>query len=197
MPDPGPPDDRVPPAAPPSGPRRWAGLLAAVALVSGGVAYTVEQRHEDARNHPVATRTVVPGPPKSTKPTRVAAAIAARRLAVDTILIRRAQAVQTGNEALFLADVDPANQKLRAAQKILFANLVEIGFNEIGYSQAEERFNPAVVQAHGRTTYLVRIPFIIKNQWMNIPITRMEHVWNPQTAFFTSLPNEPHDLGKF
>jgi hypothetical protein len=157
MPDPGPPDDRVPPAAPPSGPRRWVGLLAAVALVSGGVAYTVEQRHEDARNHPVATGTVVPGPPRSTKPTRVAAAIAARRLAVDTILIRRAQAVQTGNEALFLADVDPANQKLRAAQKILFANLVEIGFNEIGYSQAEERFNPAVVQAHGRTTYLVRI----------------------------------------
>jgi hypothetical protein len=40
---------------------------------------------------------------------------------------------------------------------VLFANLVEIGFAEIGYSQAEERFDPSAVQAHGRTTYLVRV----------------------------------------
>src|SRR5262249_25547703 len=102
-------------------------------------------------------RTVAPTPPKSTKPSRIAAQIAARRVAVDSILLRRAQAVQTGNEPLFLADVDPANKKLRAAQKILFANLVEIGFSEVGYSQAEERFDPAVVKAHGSTTYLVRV----------------------------------------
>jgi hypothetical protein len=129
----------------------------AVALVSGGVVYTVEEREQDARNRPAATRTVTPPPAKATKPSRIAAAIAARRVAIDTILLRRAQAVQTGNETLFLADVDPANTKLRAEQKILFANLVEIGFNEIGYSQAEERFNPAVVRAHGSTTYLVRV----------------------------------------
>ena len=30
---------------------------------------------------------------------------------------------------------------------MLFANLVEIGFDELGYSQAEERFDPAVVKA--------------------------------------------------
>jgi hypothetical protein len=65
--------------------------------------------------------------------------------------------VQTGNEAQFLADIDPANTKLRAAQAVLFANLEEIGFAELGYSQAEERFNPSVLQAHGRTTYLVRV----------------------------------------
>jgi hypothetical protein len=129
----------------------------AVALVAGGVVYTVEQREQDVRNHPTATRTAAPTPPKATKPSRIAAQIAARRLAVDSILLRRAQAVQTGNEALFLADVDPANKKLRAEQKILFANLVEIGFTEIGYSQAEERFNAAVVRAHGSTTYLVRV----------------------------------------
>ena len=58
--------------------------------------------------------------------------------------------MQTGNESLFLADIDPANKKLRAAQKVLFANLVEIGFNELGYSQAEERFNPAVAQGPRR-----------------------------------------------
>ncbi|TCC37721.1 hypothetical protein [Kribbella speibonae] len=141
----------------PPGPRRWLGLLVAVALVSGGVVYTVEQREQDADERATATQTVSPAPPKSTKPSRIAAAVAARRVAIDTILIRRAQAVQTGNEALFLADVDPANKKLRAAQKILFANLVEIGFTELGYSQAEERFNPSVLKAHGSTTYLVRI----------------------------------------
>lgn len=141
----------------PPGPRRWLGLLVAVALVSGGVVYTVEQREQDADERATATQTVSPAPPKATKPSRIAAAVAARRVAIDTILLRRAQAVQTGNEALFLADVDPANKKLRAAQKILFANLVEIGFTELGYSQAEERFNPSVLKAHGSTTYLVRI----------------------------------------
>jgi hypothetical protein len=129
----------------------------AVAAVSGGVVYTVEQREQDARTHPSVVQTATPTAPKATKPSRIAAQIAARRLAVDSILLRRAQAVQTGNEALFLADVDPANKKLRAEQKILFANLVEIGFTELGYSQAEERFNPAVVRAHGGTTYLVRV----------------------------------------
>ncbi|MGW7685889.1 hypothetical protein ACWGID_34410 [Kribbella sp. NPDC054772] len=141
----------------PTGPRRWLGLLAAVALVCGGIVYTVEQREQDAREHPVATRTATPGTPKATKPSRIAAAIAARRVAVDTILLRRAQAVEAGNEPLFLADVDPTNKKLIAAQKILFANLVEIGFSELGYSQAEERFDPAAVRAHGGTTYLVRV----------------------------------------
>jgi hypothetical protein len=128
-------------------------LLVAVALVSGGVVYTVEERHEDARARAVATQTPTPSPAAS----RTAAAITARRVAVDTILLRRAQAVQTGNEAQFLADIDPANTKLRAAQAVLFANLEEIGFTELGYSQAEERFNPSVLQAHGRTTYLVRV----------------------------------------
>ena len=147
----GPPGAQVPPA----GPRRWLGLLAAVALVSGGVAYTVEERHEDARARVVATQT--PGPSQSPTTSRTAAAITARRVAVDTILLRRAQAVQTRNQALFLADIDPANTKLRAAQAVLFANLVEIGFTELGYSQAEERFNPSVLRAHGSTTYLVRV----------------------------------------
>jgi len=147
------------PKSGPPGPRRWLGLLVAVALVSGGVVYTVEQREQDARERVAATRTATPAPPPATgtKPSRIAAAVAARRVAVDTVLLRRAQAVQTGNEALFLADVDPANKKLRAEQKILFANLVEMGFTEIGYSQAEERFNPAVLKAHGSTTYLVRV----------------------------------------
>jgi len=126
-----------------------------VALVAGGVAYTVEQREQDARVRPPATQ--LSTPPQSPKPSRIAAQVAARRVAIDTILLRRAQAVQTGNEGQFLADVDPADKALRAEQRVLFANLEEIGFTEIGYSQAEERFDPAVVRAHGRTTYLVRV----------------------------------------
>ncbi|WP_433168862.1 hypothetical protein [Kribbella sp. CA-247076] len=147
-----------PPGAqvPPHGPRRWLGLLVAVALVSGGVAYTVEERERDARARPPATVSP-PGANQVTKPSKTAAAIAARRLAIDTILIRRAQAVQTVDEALFLQDIDPADRALRAEQKVLFANLVDLGFTELGYSQAEERFDPEVVKAHGRTTYLVRI----------------------------------------
>ncbi|GAA3122899.1 hypothetical protein JOF29_008519 [Kribbella aluminosa] len=132
--------------------RRWPGLLLAVLLVSGGVVYTVEQREQDLR-----ARASAPTPARTTKPSRIAAAVAARRVAIDTILVRRAGAVQTGDEQQFLADVDPLNKKLVAAQKTLFANLMEIGFTEIGYSQAEERFNPALLKAHGRTTYLVRV----------------------------------------
>ncbi|MEV8371764.1 hypothetical protein AB0P21_03455 [Kribbella sp. NPDC056861] len=146
--------------APPHGPRRWLGLLVAVAVVSAGVIYAVDDRERDARARPSAPFTK----PPTTKPSqtgrpqsKTAAAIAARRLAVDTILLRRAKAVRTVDEKLFLQDVDPANTKLRQAQKVLFANLVELGLDEIGYSQAEERFDQAAVREHGPTTYLVRV----------------------------------------
>jgi hypothetical protein len=142
---------------PPPGRRRWPGLLAAVVLVAGGVVYTVEQRQEDAHARATATQIITPKPGQPTKPTRIAAAVQARRTAIDTILIRRAQAVQTGKLAQFLADVDPADKQLLAEQRILFANLVAMRFSELGYSQAEERFNADIARAQGRTTYLVRI----------------------------------------
>lgn len=140
-------------------PRRWLGLLAAVALASGGVVYTVEERNEDARARAAATATATPpGPNQGTQPaSKAAAAVAARRVAVDTILLRRAKAVETVDEALFLQDLDPTDKPLWAEQRVLFANLVEIGFTELGYSQAEERFDPAAVRTHGRTAYLVRV----------------------------------------
>ncbi|TDD46402.1 hypothetical protein E1263_36570 [Kribbella antibiotica] len=144
----------APPPGAPAGPSRWLGLLLAVALVSGGVVYAVNERSEDAQARLVEA--VVPAStPRS--PSKAALAATARRVAIDTILIRRAQAVEKGNLALFLKDLDPSNTKLIAQQKILFANLVELGFTELGYSQAEERFDPAVVKARGRATYLVRI----------------------------------------
>ncbi|TWD83851.1 hypothetical protein FB561_5020 [Kribbella amoyensis] len=154
------PSSAAPPGAPapPPGPRRWLGLLVAVALVSGGVVYAVEEREEDARARPPAARITPPTPNQGTKPpSKTAAAIAARRLAVDTILLRRSKAVRTRNANLFLADVDPANAELRRQQRVLFDNLVELDFAEIGYSQAEERFDPVAAREHGASTYLARV----------------------------------------
>jgi hypothetical protein len=131
-----------------------------VSLVSVGVVYAVQDREQDARARPSAplTKPPVAKPSQSPKPpSKTAAAIAARRLAVDMILLRRAQAVRTVDEKMFLQDVDPANAKLRQAQQVLFANLVELGLDEIGYGQAEERFDQAAVREHGATTYLVRV----------------------------------------
>lgn len=146
--------------APPHRPRRWLGLLIAVAVVSAGVVYAVEDRERDARARPSAplTKPPAPQPSKGTKPpSKTAAAVAARRLAVDTILLRRAKAVRNVNEQMFLQDIDPANLKLRKEQRVLFANLVELSLDEIGYSQAEERFDPEAVREHGPSTYLVRV----------------------------------------
>ena len=153
------PPSADPPGAqvPPHGPRRWLGLLVVVTLVSAGVGYAVQDRERDARSHPpVAAPSTQPN--QGTRPpSKTAAAVAARRHAVDTILLRRSTAVRTADEKLFLQDVDPANATLRRQQKVLFANLVAVGFGEIGYSQAEERFDAAVVRAHGASTYLVRV----------------------------------------
>lgn len=118
--------------------------------------YAVGERSEDARTRLAATPKPAPAStPRS--PSKASLAATARRVAIDTILIRRARAVQNGNLALFLKDVDPSNTKLIAQQKILFANLVDMDFTELGYSQAEERFDPSVAKARGRVTYLVRI----------------------------------------
>ncbi|MEU4389556.1 hypothetical protein [Kribbella sp. NPDC023855] len=156
------PPSAAPPGAEvsPHGPRRWLGLLIAVAVVSAGVVYAVEDRERDARDGPVAPLTTPPvsQPNRGTKPpSKTAAAVMARRMAVDTILLRRAKAVRIVDERMFLQDVDPANKKLRQAQKVLFANLVELSLQEIGYSQAEERFDQAAVREHGSSAYLVRV----------------------------------------
>ncbi|MBB6568948.1 hypothetical protein HPO96_13225 [Kribbella sandramycini] len=145
----------APPPGAPAGPRRWLGLLLAVALVSGGVVYAVDARTDDAASRLAATP-ASPGDGPTT-PSKAGQALIARRVAVDSILIRRAQAVQTGDLKLFLRDLDPSNKTLVAQQKILFANLVDIGFTELGYSQAEERFSSEIMRRRGRTVYLVRV----------------------------------------
>jgi hypothetical protein len=141
-------------AAAPTEPRRWSGLLVVVMLVIGAVAYAVEDRQRDALSRSTAP---VSSSHRAEPTSAAAGAAAARRVAIDTILLRRARAVRTGNQKLFLQDVDSANPRLVREQKVLFANLVEIGFGEIGYSQAEERFDQTVARAHSASTYLVRV----------------------------------------
>ena len=101
------------------------------------------------RRHP--GRTPTPAPPKSTKPSadRRRGRRPPARDRHDPAPPRPGRPDRQ-RVAVPGQDVDPANKKLRAAQKILFANLVEIGFDEIGYSQAEERFDPAVAQGARR-----------------------------------------------
>lgn len=129
------------------GVRRWGSLGAVVVLLAGAVGYAVEDRERSAREHASAP----------TAGSSAAVAAARRQHAIDGLLKRRAQAVRSGNELLFLADVDPANTMLRNEQRVLFANLVELGLDELSYQQADERFDQSVVHTHGPSTYLVRV----------------------------------------
>jgi hypothetical protein len=139
-----------PTVAPARGPglRRWGSLGAVVVLLAGAVGYAVEDRERSARGNQSAAPTAS---------SSAAVAAAERQRAIDSLLKRRAQAVRTGNELLFLADVDPANTMLRNEQRVLFANLVELGLDELSYQQADERFDQAVLNTHGPSTYLVRV----------------------------------------
>ncbi|NIK60109.1 hypothetical protein [Kribbella shirazensis] len=83
--------------------------------------------------------------------------LAARSAAVDQVLKRRSQAVLTGNEQQFLADVDPGNTKLLAAQRTLFSNLRQFGFANLAYQQLAQQYDDAIAKKHGPSTYLVAI----------------------------------------
>lgn len=83
--------------------------------------------------------------------------LAARATAVDNVLKRRAQAVLTGDEKAFLADVNPADTKLVTRQRTLFANLREFGFAKLAYQQLAQQYDDAITRKHGPSTYLVAI----------------------------------------
>lgn len=81
--------------------------------------------------------------------------IAVQSAAVDAILQRRATAVLGHDEAGFLADIDPYNKELRAAQKVLFENLVQFGFSKLAYHQDAPQFDQTLLDKYGPTAYLV------------------------------------------
>ncbi|NEA33930.1 hypothetical protein [Streptomyces sp. SID13031] len=74
---------------------------------------------------------------------------------MDAILQRRAAAVLRRDEGEFLADVDPYNKELLAAQKVLFQNLVQFGFGKLAYHQGAPQFDQALIDKYGLTAYLV------------------------------------------
>lgn len=90
-------------------------------------------------------------------PTAVQVDLAVQSAAVDGILQRRAAAVLQRDEAQFLADVDPYNKKLQAAQKVLFGNLVQFGFGKLAYLQDVQQFDQTLVDKYGPTAYLVSV----------------------------------------
>ncbi|MET9272390.1 hypothetical protein [Kribbella sp. NPDC003557] len=82
---------------------------------------------------------------------------AARAAAVDAVLKRRSQAVLTGNEQAFVADVDPGDKRLVASQRTLFANLREFGFAKLTYQQLAQQYDDSIAQKYGPSTYLVAV----------------------------------------
>jgi hypothetical protein len=83
--------------------------------------------------------------------------LAARSAGVEKLLTRRADAVLRNNEAEFLADVDPGNKKLLAAQRVLFTNLLQFGFSRLSYEQLREQFDQSLVDRYGPSTYVVQV----------------------------------------
>lgn len=100
-----------------------------------------------------------PGPvPVASSPRPTAGKVdPAPKAAVDAILRRRATAVLRKNEAQFLADVNPRNQKLLAAQKVLFGNLVQFGFAKLSYVPGQPQVKQPLVDQYGPSTYLVSV----------------------------------------
>ncbi|MFG1908392.1 hypothetical protein [Kribbella sp. NPDC048928] len=83
--------------------------------------------------------------------------LAARSAAVDQVLKRRAQAVLSGNEQEFVADVDPADTGLVARQRTLFTNLRQFGFAKLAYQQLAQQYDDTIAQKYGPSTYLVAV----------------------------------------
>ncbi|MFF0341015.1 hypothetical protein [Kribbella sp. NPDC004875] len=126
--------------------RLWPFLLSLALLaaaVGGGLAL-----HWSSRSSGGSAETVTSSPTID---------LAARSAAVDVVLKRRAQAVLTGNEKEFLADVDPADTKLVAGQRTLFSNLRQFGFAKLTYQQLAQQYDDTLAQKYGPTTYLVAV----------------------------------------
>ena len=113
--------------------------------------------NEDARSRPIATADRRRRPNQGTKPSKTAAAIAARRVAIDTILLRRAQAVQTVNEPLFLQDVDPANTKLRPRRRCCSRTWSRSASPSSATARPRSGSTRPWRRRTARTTYLVRV----------------------------------------
>ncbi len=104
--------------------RRAAHGAALLAVVVAGVAVTVA----------VAT----PDPPVETRPAAMAAAAA--DAPIDELLAARSAALATGDQAAWLAPIDPAAVALRAEQQALFARLRALPLQTWTYARSGDRW---------------------------------------------------------
>lgn len=126
-------------------------MLLSLVLVAGAVAGGLALHRSGAGT---AGQTGVTTP-KTTGPAEVDET--ARAAGVNKVLVRRAQAVRQNDPAEFLRDVDSANKRLVARQKILFANLQQFGFQSLRFDQLREQFDQRLVDKYGPSTYLVGV----------------------------------------
>ncbi|NUR95041.1 MAG: hypothetical protein HOV67_07240 [Kribbellaceae bacterium] len=117
-------------------------LVLVAAAVAGGLALHRSSQDDQAAQAGTSTPTID---------------LAARSAAVNEVLKRRSQAVLTGNEQEFVADVDPANSKLVARQRVLFTNLRQFGFAKLAYQQLAQQYDDTIAQRYGPSTYLVAV----------------------------------------
>ncbi|MGW5189287.1 hypothetical protein ACWEOO_08535 [Kribbella sp. NPDC004138] len=126
--------------------RVWPLLLSFVLVaiaVAGGLALHRSSQAGDRVAHPATSTPTVDQ--------------AARAAAVDAVLKRRAQAVLTGNEQAFVADVDAGDKRLVASQRTLFTNLRQFGFAKLAYQQLAQQYDDTIAQKYGPSTYLVAV----------------------------------------
>ena len=119
--------------------RAWA--LCACVVVAGLLAGCTAQPAPTAKPGPVATSSAGR---RSGPPTRTAVQVeAARHAMAQRVMHRRERAVHTGDEALFLADVDPGNTALVTRQRRLYSNLRKLPLETFTLDALEDVTWPA------------------------------------------------------
>lgn len=192
-----------------SGLRRTGALVAAVVMLAGLVGYAVQDRRqaEEIASGGVSASIATPAgvQPADVDPD-------ARGRAIDAVLTRRAKAVQSVDERGFLADLDHGAPALVAAQRTLFANLVDLGLEQLGYERRQDQFDQAILDRYGPTAYAVRIAmrYQIKGIDPEPVVTELGYVFVERggrwllvdddaldTGLTPGAHREPWDLGRF
>ncbi len=136
-----------------SGLRRWWALLTAAVVMAGAVGYAVRDREQAG---PIGTGGIATVAPTSQmQPADVD--VNARSQAIDRFLAQRAAAITAVDEESFLAGVDATATQLIAEQRMLFANLVDLGLDYLRYDRRQDQFDQAMLERYGPTAYSVRV----------------------------------------
>ncbi len=154
------------------------GVAVIAVLVAPEVARTLGHARPAGARTPPSTASAL-GSPTPAQAAAAAPAALVDRAAIADVLARRGAAVTGGDEAAFLATVDPAASQLRTEQAQLFRNLRRIDPTRWAYSLAEirtevptavrDRLGGTAVLAHVVLRY--RLPRVdqvdaVRNEWL-------------------------------